>query len=140
MAGETFETEVSVSFGHCDPAEIVFYPNFFRWFDAAFHVFLESRGCGLNVLREKLATVGPGLIDVGATFRAPVTFGDTLRLTLAVSEWRRKTLHLSYKGYAGERLAVEGFEVRGLFMREAGRLTAAPIAPLRALIEGGDGG
>jgi 4-hydroxybenzoyl-CoA thioesterase len=44
MTAETFKTDVTVSFGHCDPAEIVFYPNFFRWFDAAFHSFLESSG------------------------------------------------------------------------------------------------
>lgn len=132
----TFKTEIAVSFGHCDPADIVFYPNFFRWFDAAFHRFLESCGCGQKVLAEKLGTVGTGLIDVGASFRSPVTYGENLTLTLTLEEWGRKTLKAGYRGHVGERLALEGFEVRGLFMRENGKLHAAPIAPLRALLEG----
>ena len=28
-------TEFVVEFGDCDPAQIVFYPNFLRWMDAA---------------------------------------------------------------------------------------------------------
>ena len=37
---------VGVSFGDCDPAGIVFYPNFFRWFDRCFHHFLAARAWG----------------------------------------------------------------------------------------------
>ena len=41
---------VHVEFGDCDPAQIVYFPNFFRWFDAAtFHFFRE---CGLPSWRE----------------------------------------------------------------------------------------
>ena len=28
-------TRFTVEFGDCDPAQIVFYPNYFRWMDAA---------------------------------------------------------------------------------------------------------
>ena len=37
---------VGVQFGDCDPAGIVFFPNFSRWMDAASHHFFV--GCGLR--------------------------------------------------------------------------------------------
>jgi len=139
MAIDPFRTDISVSFGHCDPAEIVFYPNFFRWFDAAFHAFLESRGCGQKRLKRDLGTVGTGLIDVGATFRSPVTYGETLTLTVTIAEWTSRTVKATYQGHVGSRLALTGFELRGLFMAEEGRLRAAPIEPFRQLLERGRG-
>jgi 4-hydroxybenzoyl-CoA thioesterase len=140
MTAKTFKTDVTVSFGHCDPAEIVFYPNFFRWFDAAFHSFLESRGCGQKRLKHDLGTVGTGLIDVGATFRSPVTFGETLTLSLTIVEWTSRTVKITYEGHVGTRLAFTGHEVRGLFMaEEGGRLRAAPIEPFRQMLERGRG-
>ncbi|WP_099864255.1 acyl-CoA thioesterase [Pararhizobium haloflavum] len=140
MNDSLFEHVVPVSFGHCDPAGIVFYPNFFRWFDAGFHAFLAHRSCPQSVLAEKLGTIGPGLIDVGATFRSPVTHGDELRLSVQVEAWRTRSFRVAYRGMVGQRLALEGFEVRGLFMREDDRLVAAPVAPLRAMVEGGANG
>ena len=38
-----FSMDQQVSFGDCDPAEIVFYPNFFRWVDRCFHEMLRQR-------------------------------------------------------------------------------------------------
>jgi len=37
---------LSVEFGDCDPANIVFYPNFYRWFDAATHHLLNDADLG----------------------------------------------------------------------------------------------
>ncbi len=35
--------EVKVQFGDCDPAGIVFFPNFSKWMDAAsLHFFMEN--------------------------------------------------------------------------------------------------
>ena len=37
-------TRFTVEFGDCDPAQIVFYPNFFRWMDAASLHFFAPAG------------------------------------------------------------------------------------------------
>ena len=39
-----FRYPIEVKFGDCDPAGIVFYPNFYRWFDEAVHA--AARACG----------------------------------------------------------------------------------------------
>ncbi len=36
--------QIEVGWGDCDPAGIVFYPNFYRWFDACSHALLTARG------------------------------------------------------------------------------------------------
>lgn len=136
-----FETSVIVSFGDCDPAKIVFYPNYFRWFDAAFHRFCAARSCSQERFEQELGSVGAGLMEVGARFKGPARPGDALALRLEVSEWRDKSFRLAYQGAIGGVDVVEGFEVRGLFVRDGGdRLRAAPVGPLRALLERDDDG
>ena len=136
-AKRAFEYAVAISWGHCDPAGIIYYPNYFRWFDAAFHAYLKSCHLDQRILKEKLGTFGTGLIDAGATFKAPVTYGDRLVLALTLAEWREKTLRVTYHGACDGRAIVDGHEIRGLFMADpaTGRLSAAPIAPLRQLLE-----
>ncbi|WP_198174067.1 acyl-CoA thioesterase [Mesorhizobium xinjiangense] len=135
MSERCFEHDIQISFGDCDPAGIVFYPNYFAWFDATYHAWLKSRGLTHASLAEAIGTAGTGLLDVGATFRSPATNGDRLRIRLSIAEWREKTFRLAYRGVIGERLVVEGFELRGVFMRDAeGRLRAGPVEPLRRLL------
>jgi 4-hydroxybenzoyl-CoA thioesterase len=132
-----FEYPVDIAWGHCDPAGIIYYPNYFRWFDATFHAFLRSRDLDQRILKDKFGTFGTGLIDAGATFRAPVTYGDRMIISLTLKEWREKTLRVGYLGTCEGRPIVEGHELRGMFMTDAetGKLYAAPIAPLRALLQ-----
>ena len=41
---DAFEMERIVEWGDCDAAGIAFYPAFFRWMDAAFHLMTEADG------------------------------------------------------------------------------------------------
>ena len=130
-----FEMDVPVSFGHCDPAGIVFYPNYYRWFDRCYHTFLHARAGGHSAICEKLGAKGTGLIDTGAKFPAPATEGALLRLELTMAEWGSRTLRLEYQGYVGSRRVVDGFEVRGLFIvTEDGRMRAGDMTPLREML------
>jgi len=133
----SFHTTVDISFGDCDPAGIVFYPNYYRWFDAAFQAYLSTFGLNQGILRDRLGTIGTGLIDTGATFRAPASYGDVLTLHLADIKWHAKTFRVIYEGRVEDRLVVEGFEVRGVFVRDGERLRAAPVGPLCDLMKDG---
>ena len=56
---------VNVEFGDCDPARIVWFPNFFRWIDAASrHFFI---GCGVTVYHGVLGLLTPRMPELGAT-------------------------------------------------------------------------
>lgn len=106
-----FKRELTVAWGDCDHAGIVFYPTFFYWFDTSYHHFLASRGTNLHDLRERYQAVTP-LVDVGATFRSPVTYGDVIQIETEVAEWGERRLRLNYTVKHGERLVATGFEQR----------------------------
>ncbi len=137
MSTPDFTLDIEISFGHCDPAGIVFYPNYFRWFDRCFHTFLHARAGGHGRLCERLGAVGLGLMDVGANFPAPARDGDLLRLEMRIEDWQAKTLRLGYQGQVGERTVVVGHEVRGLFVERDGRLRAGELTALRAALQPG---
>jgi 4-hydroxybenzoyl-CoA thioesterase len=123
-----------VTFGDCDPAGIVFYPNFFAWFDRTFHDWLRNFG-GHAKICNALGAVGLGLMEVSAKFRAPLRDGDTLHLHLSVEAWDRKALRLSFEGQVNGKTAVLGSEVRGLFKTAPTGIMAADMQDLRAYLE-----
>jgi 4-hydroxybenzoyl-CoA thioesterase len=120
----------TVEWGDCDPADIVFYPNYFRWFDAAANLLFTTAGLDWPELNERLGVIGMPLVDAGARFVSPSSFGDQLSIESHVSEWHSKVLVVSHKVLNGDRLAVEGTEKRVWACRhpdDPGRLQAMPI-------------
>lgn len=131
-----------VEFGDCDPAGIVWYPNFFGWMDAASrHFFAE---CGVPRWEETtktLGVIGTPLVDTKSRFVNTASYGDTLSIAVTVREWREKSFVQSYRvtrdDPQGETLILEAEDVR-IFggKRPDGRLRALPIPPeIRALCE-----
>ena len=120
---------VRVEFGDCDPAGIVWFPNFFRWIDAASrHFFMQ---CGVPRWEETaktLGVIGTPLVDTHTRFVASASYGDELRIATRISEWRHKSFVQAYKVMRGETLILECEEVR-IFggRREDGSLCALPV-------------
>ncbi|MBI3533796.1 MAG: acyl-CoA thioesterase [Burkholderiales bacterium] len=89
---------VRVEFGDCDPARIVWFPNFFRWIDAASrHFFLQ---CGVPPWHETEKTmglIGTPLVDTHAKFVKTASYGDTLDIHTSVAEWRDKSFVQRYR-------------------------------------------
>ncbi|HSV47815.1 MAG TPA: acyl-CoA thioesterase [Ramlibacter sp.] len=81
-----------VEFGDCDPARIVWFPNFFRWIDASSrHFFVE---CGVPPWHETektLGVIGTPLVDTHARFMKTASYGDTLQVHTCIAEWRGKS-------------------------------------------------
>ncbi|SPF79338.1 acyl-CoA thioesterase [Pseudoprimorskyibacter insulae] len=131
-----FHIDVQISFGHCDAAGIVFYPNYFRWFDRCFHTFLLHRHGGHAAVCKQTGSRGIGLMSADAKFRSPGLDGDLLTVEMGQPVWGKRSLTLPYRGLVGERILIEGEETRGIFAEVDGRLTAAPTDTLRQIIEG----
>jgi len=89
---------VRVEFGDCDPARIVWFPNFFRWIDAASrHFFVQ---CGVPPWHETERTmglIGTPLVDTHAKFVKTASYGDTLDIHTSVAEWRDKSFVQRYQ-------------------------------------------
>jgi 4-hydroxybenzoyl-CoA thioesterase len=123
-----------VTFGDCDPAGIVFYPNYFGWFDRTFHDWLRRFGGHAGICKE-IGAVGIGLMEVSAKFQSPARDGDTLDIRLTIEAWDRKALRLAYEASISDRIVVVGTEVRGLFKATATGIMAAEMQELRACLE-----
>ncbi len=102
---------VQVEWGHCDPAGIVFYPNFFTWFDQGAHHLFDTAGANIGRLMEEHGGILP-IVDAKARFLSPSRYGDMLEITSWISEWKEKRLTVSHQITNGGRKAVEGFEMR----------------------------
>jgi 4-hydroxybenzoyl-CoA thioesterase len=87
-----------VEFGDCDPAAIVWFPNFFRWIDAASRNFFTQ--CGVPRWEETTRTmgvIGTPLVDTRSRFVKTASYGDTLHIHVSVKEWREKSFVQAYR-------------------------------------------
>ena len=104
---------VKVEFGDCDPAKIVWFPNFFRWIDAASRDFFVQCGVPTWTETEKtLGVIGTPLVDTRAKFIATATYGDELHFHTSITEWRTKSFVQSYRVTKGATTIMECEEVR----------------------------
>jgi 4-hydroxybenzoyl-CoA thioesterase len=127
--------KVDVHFGDCDPAGIVFFPNFSRWMDAASLAFFMQ--CGVPPWRELLKTrgiVGTPLLEIHTKFSQAATYGETLTISTWVEEWRSKVFvqmhRITRPKTEGAELICEGREVRAFVTRDPAdpdRLRAMPV-------------
>ena len=103
---------VPVEFGDTDPATIVFYPHFFRWFDASAWRLFAKAGLTLDVLQNEFALIGLPIAEARSKFIKPARLGDTLEFTSYVSEWKRKTFEVVHEVRVDGDLIAEGMETR----------------------------
>ena len=125
-----FVSTARVAFGDCDPANIVYFPNFYRWLDQATHDLCEAAGFELTVVRRDRQWVGFPLAEAGARFHRPATINDVLRIETWVKEWRPKMFLLEHRILREGVLLVEGWQTRFIGVHladQGGRLAALPL-------------
>lgn len=130
-ATRDFIMPVRIAFGDCDPAGIVYFPNFFRWFDAGMHEMFASIGLPADkVTRETGLVVWPS-IDAKATFHAPARFGEEVEVHTCVAEWRSRTFLMSHRIVRGDTLICDGTVLRFVGERQPGtdtvKLRTVPV-------------
>ena len=113
MTSFVFRRQLTIEWGHCDPAGIVFNPRFFEFFDTGTWLLFEA---ALGVKREDLAStfniMGIPLVDARAEFRKPAKFGDAIEISSRVSEFRRSSFDVEHRISVNGESAIEGGETR----------------------------
>ena len=134
MAKEIVYT-VRVEFGDCDPARIVWFPNFFRWIDAASrHFFVECGVPSWHETERTLGVIGTPLVDTHARFVKTASYGDTLQVHVSIAEWRGKSFVQRYRVLRDADLIMECDEVRIFAGRKDGDPTGIRALPIPAVI------
>ena len=120
-----------VTFGDCDPAEIVYFPNYFRWFDTAGREFFTACGIpGWQVTKATRGIIGTPLVDVQASFKAPATYGEDIEITTWIEEWRTKSFVFRHVARRGDTVLCESTEIRVFVIQDPDRpggIKAIPI-------------
>ena len=133
-----FVSEHVIEWGECDPLGIIFYPNVYRWMDAASWRMFHAAGLTLASFEERFAIVGTPLVETGCTFVSPGRPGDALTIATTIPEWRERNFRVAHRFVIGERLVAEGFELRVPVRADDGpagvRASGVP-AEMRAALE-----
>jgi 4-hydroxybenzoyl-CoA thioesterase len=101
-----------IEWGQCDPAGIVFYPQYLIMFDSSTGWLFERIGLKPLAMRQKYGIVGMPIVEVGSRFFKPCRFDDEIVIESAVSEWGRSSFTVRHRLLKDLDVAVEGFEKR----------------------------
>ena len=105
--------EVEIEFGDCDPAGIVYYPNYFRMFDASTaHLFEAALGIKKIAWIKRYGILGIPVVDTGARFFKPSRFGDVVTITSTITGFKRSSFGVVHQLFNDGALAIEGQETR----------------------------
>jgi 4-hydroxybenzoyl-CoA thioesterase len=87
-----------VRFADVDHAGIVYYPRFFHYFHLAFEELWRAR-LGAHAYRDLLdrERVGFPAVRAECDFVAPLRFGDTAEISLAVARLGGKSIEFAYR-------------------------------------------
>ena len=133
---------ITVEWGDCDPAGIVFYPRYFAWFDACTHGLFAHAGLPKPEILRRYGTIGFPMVDTRARLLAPSRFGDELLVETEAGGFGRSSFEVRHRLLNAGTLAVEGYEKRvwtGRNPDDPSRLKSRPIPPeVLALLSGED--
>jgi acyl-CoA thioester hydrolase len=120
------ELELLVNWGDTDKAGIVYYPNFFKWFDIAGHQFFRTCNLAPAKLEEERGIIVP-LLDVQCTFEKALLYDDIILIHTKVEEINRKTIKLRHVVYRNGQRVAHGYELRGWVEQSPERIKAVLI-------------
>lgn len=129
-----FEREVLVRFAHCDPAGIVYFPQYLvlfnghveDWFNEGLGIgyahFIGERRCGLP------------MVKLDCAFKAPSKMGERLTLAVSVTRIGNSSITLRLSASAGGQLRVLSNQVLVTTSLDSNQSIPIP-ADLRRLLE-----
>ena len=105
--------QLTIEWGQCDPAGIVFNSRFFELFDSStWLLFQAALGVKPHELAVTFGIMGIPLVDARANFLKPVKFGDVIEIASRVAEFRRSNFDVEHRLSVNGELAVDGGETR----------------------------
>jgi 4-hydroxybenzoyl-CoA thioesterase len=123
-------TRRKLAWGECDPAGIIFYPNYYRFMDEAAWALFASAGYDAERMRAENFSLP--LVDSRCEFFSSPKFGDEIEMRSQVSKWGRSSLSLSHEFVIASdgRLLARGNESRVWCRYEAGPGSALKSMPI----------
>jgi YbgC/YbaW family acyl-CoA thioester hydrolase len=92
----SFSTRITVRFGDCDPAGLVYYPVLFHYCHVAMEEFFAER-CGIPYHRLMMdERIGFPTVKAQAEFFVPLVYGDEAEVEVSVSRVGQSSATFEY--------------------------------------------
>lgn len=125
--------EVRVIFGDTDQMGVVYYANYYRYFEGARAAFL--RDCGRSYKDMAEWGVALPVIESHCEYKSPALYEDLLQVHIEVGRVRAASMRFECKIYREETLLVQGHTVHACVHPDTGRPRRIP-PQLLTLLEG----
>jgi 4-hydroxybenzoyl-CoA thioesterase len=124
-------------FGDCDPAQIVFYPRYFIWFDQSTENLFRAAGLKWEEMHDLFegGFAGVPLLGASADFKTASKMGDDIEIESWVNEWKDKTFTVEHRVHNRGRITVEGHEKRIWVVRAPDRPAGIRAASIPAEVK-----
>lgn len=104
---QAFECDKLIRFHHCDPAGIVFYPQYFVLFNELVEDWF-NQGLGIDFARFHVEEgMGVPMGSITCRFLSPSKVGEMLHLSLSVNRIGRSSVELNVTGTSGGEVRVQ---------------------------------
>ena len=114
-----------VQWGDCDPAGIIFYPTYFRWFDSATWAFFASVGYPARRMRAERRALP--LVAASCEFMVAASQDDRCEIESRIARWGGKSFVVSHRVVRADGAALAA----GSETRVWGRYESGPGSRMR---------
>jgi 4-hydroxybenzoyl-CoA thioesterase len=124
----THTRRIEIEFGDCDPAGIVYFPNYMRFFDDA-TAHLVSAALGMKK-RDWVAAndiAGIPVVKIATEFAAPCRYGDVVEIVSEITHVGRSSFAVRHRLTNAGTLSVSSEETRVWIASKAGQLQSRPL-------------
>ena len=130
--GRWVETDVKVRYAETDAQGVVYHGSYVVWFEVGRTEYCEA--AGYPYARMESEGVNIVVSDLGARFRRPARYGDTVRVATRLAALRSRGCTFAYRVTLPDgTVAVEGETVHLFVDRGSGRTVAVPT-PVRSAL------
>jgi acyl-CoA thioester hydrolase len=119
----THRTEIRVRYQETDNMGVVYYANYFVWFEVARTEYLRANGISYRDIEEK----GMYMMVAGAScrYKAPARYDDLVRIETWIPGIKNSSLEFAHKLYVQDKLVATGESVH-VFTDKTGRPVRMP--------------
>jgi 4-hydroxybenzoyl-CoA thioesterase len=123
--------QITIDWGHCDPAGLVLSSRVFEYFDtSSWALFQAALGVRPSDIAATFDIMGIPLVDARARVNIPLRFGDAIEVLSNIGAFRRSSFNIEHRLLRDGAIAVEGSETRvwaAVDKDDPAKLKARPI-------------
>jgi 4-hydroxybenzoyl-CoA thioesterase len=130
-----------IKFGHCDPAQIAYYPRYFEWFHDAFEAMFEPITGTHYAKLIQTHGIGYPAVQVACDYRAPARWGEQVDLEIFLSRLSERSATFEYRVRRDETLlATASVKIASMDLKtqRSAPIPASVFQALQPYVESGD--